>query len=246
MSAEPLIRRFASLPSTNTAIAADAAELAHGTVYITDDQTAGRGQRGNTWEAEPGRNLTFSMLLRPQAIAPAQAFAVSMLTSLSIASVLSDWLQMEVLIKWPNDMYVGDRKLCGILIENAFTASGIEHAIIGVGINVNQQRFLSDAPNPVSMYQLTGRNFDLGALLADITRRILADYEQYAAAPDIEALTARYRAHQWRGTGIHRWHDHLRHEDIAAAIAHIAPDGTLTLATTPPRSYAFKQLSPIL
>ncbi|MGN0209979.1 MAG: biotin--[acetyl-CoA-carboxylase] ligase, partial [Muribaculaceae bacterium] len=177
---------------------------------------------------------------------PGQAFAVSMLTSLSIASVLSDWLQMDVLIKWPNDMYVGDRKLCGILIENAFTASGIEHAIIGVGINVNQQRFLSDAPNPVSMYQLTGRSYDLDALLGDLTRRILVDYEQYAASPDIEALTARYRAHQWRGTGIHRWHDHLRHEDIAAAIAAIAPDGTLTLATTPPRSFAFKQLSPIL
>lgn len=241
-----IIKRFDSLASTNTAIAGDATTLPHGTVYVATAQTAGRGQRGNSWEAEPGHNLTFSILLQPTIIPPAEAFAVSMLTSLSIASVLSDWLQMDVRIKWPNDIYVGDKKLCGILIENAFTSSGIEHAIIGVGINVNQKQFISDAPNPVSMYQLTGRTFPLDELLNDIVCRILADYEQYAAAPDIEALTARYRAHQWRGTGIHRWHDHLRHEDIAAAIAAIAPDGTLTLATTPPRSFAFKELSPIL
>ena len=241
-----IIKRFDSLASTNTAIAGDATTLPHGTVYVATAQTAGRGQRGNSWEAEPGHNLTFSILLRPTIIPPAEAFAVSMLTSLSIASVLSDWLQMDVRIKWPNDVYVGDQKICGILIENTFSSSGIEHAIIGVGINVNQKQFISDAPNPVSMYQLTHTTYSIDNLLEEIGRQILSDYEHYAASPDIAALTARYRARQWRGTGVYRWHDNLRNEDIAAAISHIAPDGHLTLATTPPRTFAFKELSPIL
>ena len=120
-----IIKRFDSLASTNTAIAGDATSLPHGTVYVATAQTAGRGQRGNSWEAEPGQNLTFSILLRPTIIPPAESFAVSMLTSLSIVTVLSEWLKMDVRIKWPNDIYVGDQKICGILIENTFTSSGI-------------------------------------------------------------------------------------------------------------------------
>lgn len=239
------IRLFDSLGSTNSAMAADAAGLPHGAVYRAIRQTAGRGQRGNSWEAAPGLNLTFSMLLRPHSVRPAEAFAVSMLTSLSIADVLQRHLGLEVRIKWPNDIYVGDRKLVGILIENAFSSS-IDHSIIGVGINVNQREFLSDAPNPVSMFQLAQREFDLDALQSELAQTIVDDFDRYEAAPDIAALTARYRSRQWRGSGIHPWRDNLRGDVIEAAIAAIAPDGTLTLATTPPRSYAFKEVSAIL
>lgn len=239
------IRLFDSLGSTNTAMTADAASLPHGVVYRALSQTAGRGQRGNSWEAAPGLNLTFSLLLRPHTVRPAEAFAVAMLTSLSIADVLQRHLGLEVLIKWPNDIYVGDRKLVGILIENAFS-SAIDHSIIGVGINVNQREFLSDAPNPVSMYQLAMHDFDLDALQLELAQTMIDDFDRYEAAPDIAALTARYRSRQWRGNGIYRWHDNLRSEVVEAAIASIAPDGTLTLDTTPPRTYAFKEISAIL
>lgn len=239
------IRVFDSLGSTNTAMAADAATLLHGSVYRAVSQTAGRGQRGNTWEASPGLNLTFSLLLRPRTVRPAEAFAVSMLTSLSIADVLQRHLGREVLIKWPNDIYVDDLKLAGILIENSFS-SGIDRSIIGVGINVNQREFLSDAPNPVSMYQLAGREFDLDALQLELAQTMTDDFDRYELAPDPIGLTARYRRRQWRGSGIHRWRDNLTGETLEAAIASIAADGTLTLATDPPRSYAFKEISPVL
>ena len=239
-----VIRRFDSLASTNSAIAAD--DPPHGTVYITDCQTAGRGQRGNSWEARPGLNLTFSILLRPHTIYPAGAFAVSMLTSLSIADALSDLLNgRDVLIKWPNDIYVDDLKLCGILIENSLT-SRIERSIVGIGINVNQRTFVSDAPNPVSMATIAGHDFSLDNVLDTVISRILSDFDAYEANPSIESLTVRYRARQWRGSGIHRWRDNITGEIFDAAVASIAPDGMLTLDTIPPRTYAFKEVAHVL
>lgn len=240
-----MIRRFDILESTSTAMIADAATLDHGDVYVTRCQTAGRGQRGNSWEAAPGMNLTFSLLLRPRTIVPAEAFAISMVTSLSIADSIGLITGREIRIKWPNDIYAGDRKICGILIENAF-GSHIDRSVVGVGINVNQDRFESDAPNPVSMRQLVGCDFDTEAILADVIGRILADFDAYESAPDIAALTARYRARQWRGSGVHPWRDNITGETVYASIASIAPDGILTLDTDPPRSYAFKQISAIL
>ncbi len=244
---KPDIRRFPSIKSTNTAMAAEAGTLPHGAIFVTDDQTAGRGQRGNSWEAAPGENLTFSILLRPRTITPIESFTISMLTSLSIADALEAHLHgKHVMIKWPNDIYVDDLKLCGILIENSFMGRTIAHSIVGIGINVNQRQFLSDAPNPVSMANLADRHFDLHVLLNEVGQRILDDFDAYEDAPDIEALTATYRARQWRGTGIHRWHDVLRNETIEAEILSVAPTGHLTLATNPPRTFAFKELAAVL
>ncbi len=234
------------LSSTSTTLAAEAAGLGHGAVIAARRQTSGRGQRGNSWEAEPDKNLTFSILLRPRVVPPGEAFAVSMCTALSIVSVISEAMDgMDVKIKWPNDIYVGDRKICGILIENSF-GSGIERSIVGVGINVNQREFLSDAPNPVSMWQLTGNEYNLEELLDRVADRMVEDFDAYEAAPDIEALTPRYRSRQWRGQGEWPWLDRITGEQLHAAILDIAPDGRLTLATEPPRSYAFKEVAAVL
>ncbi len=241
------IHRFASLRSTNTEMAAQAAALPHGAVFVTDDQTAGRGQRGNSWEAAPNQNLTFSVLLRPRSIVPVEAFAISMLTSLSIADALEPHLPgRRVMIKWPNDIYVDDLKLCGILIENAFYGSTIGTSIIGIGINVNQTEFLSDAPNPVSMAKLSGATFSLPQLLEEVCQKIVDDFDAYESAPDLQTLTATYRARQWRGSGVYKWRDVLCDEVIEASILSVAPSGILTLNTNPPRSYAFKELQAIL
>lgn len=122
----------ASLTSTNTVMKERAATLPHGYTLAARSQTAGRGQRGNSWESLPGRNLTFSILLRPEHIAPARQFVISEAVALGIAGVIDRYLPqgMTTAIKWPNDIYAGDRKICGILIEHTLgTCSGITYTV---------------------------------------------------------------------------------------------------------------------
>jgi len=240
------IHRFHTLTSTNSQMATIAPSLAHGDIVICHEQTAGRGQRGNSWESEPGRNLTFSLLLRPRRIEAPDAFLMSMAVSIGITEALRKLLCQDVLIKWPNDIYVGDRKLAGILIENSFSGRKIGHAIIGIGLNVNQTVFRSDAPNPVSMAELSGHEYDLDEVLETVTGRIVAEVDAYESFPRTDLLVEHYHNLLWRRQGIHRWHDCITDKDITAAIAHVSPTGHLTLATTPPRTYAFKEVAAIL
>ena len=107
-------------------------------------QTAGQGQRGNSWEAEPGKNLTFSILYRPAGLPPMAQFAMSEAVALAVVDFLGVH-GLEAKVKWPNDIYVGDRKICGILIRHSITATCVDYSVIGVGINANQTEFLSDA-----------------------------------------------------------------------------------------------------
>lgn len=138
-----------SCGSTNDALTEiDGAD--HGTVAVCRRQTAGRGQRGNKWESEPGKNLTFSILLCPDIEARSQ-FEMSMLVSLAVADFIDAVLgRRAAKVKWPNDIYVADGKICGILIENRLSGTMLERAVAGIGINVNQTVFRSGAPNPVS------------------------------------------------------------------------------------------------
>jgi len=236
-----------SAASTNSELSARAHTLSHGAVVACHTQTAGRGQRGNSWESEPGRNLTFSLLLRPHTLGPAQAFRMSMLVAIAVAEWLgSEMPGLHATVKWPNDIYIGDRKICGILIENSFVGQQFDHAIVGIGINVNQTIFRSDAPNPVSMAMLTGRTYPLEPLLSRLTARIVDTFDTYEARPDDDSLSQRYHSMLWRGKGLHRWHDAVNNRDITAAIHHVALSGHLTLDTTPPSTYAFKEISAIL
>ncbi len=162
---------YISLPetgSTNTWLKEHADEIPVPAVAVTDHQTSGRGQRGNTWEAEPGKNLTFSMLFKPEGVAPSGQFFISEAVCLGIVDTLRRYLPHPetVKVKWPNDVYAGDRKICGILIEHSLeSASAIRHTIAGIGLNVNQKEFHSSAPNPVSMFNLTGKVTPLRPLL---------------------------------------------------------------------------------
>lgn len=113
-------------------------------------QTAGRGQRGNHWESEDFKNLCFSMPAYPDKVPPACQFAISEAVALAVVALLQNHGIMAS-VKWPNDIYVNDSKICGILIDHALYGSSIRHTVISAGLNINQTRFLSDAPNPVSM-----------------------------------------------------------------------------------------------
>ena len=120
-------------------------DMRGGTVVAADFQTAGRGQKGNSWESQSGKNLLFSILLRPRRMAAAHSFILSQLVSLSIVEVLGRYIP-DVSIKWPNDIYYRDRKLVGILIENDMQGVDVALSIVGIGVNVNQIHFWSSGP----------------------------------------------------------------------------------------------------
>lgn len=266
-----------SVGSTNSAaVSLPPAETPHGTVVSAVAQTAGRGQRGNSWESEPGKNLSFSMVLRPAHWPVTRQFELSMAVSVGVARALSAAMPgVDVRIKWPNDIYVGDGKMVGMLLENTLTGSEIARCIAGIGINVNQRIFRSDAPNPVSMAMLTGREYDLDALLAAVAESVLAAVDAHVGAGtgvagvDLSDMSDRsdrsdfsemgddalaglvrvYHALLWRNDGaMHRWLDTATLQMFNAAISHVDPAGPLHLIddTGRHREYLFKQVAAVL
>lgn len=232
--------------STNTYLARMASMLPSGTVIYTHNQSAGRGQRGNSWEAEPGKNLTFSMLVKNPAVVPAAQFCISEAVSLGIVDFLSQYAD-GFSIKWPNDIYHGDCKICGILIEHSLCGNSIRHTIVGAGININQDEFRSDAPNPVSLKQITGKELDLEVAMRDVCTRIENEISALAGG-DISVLHSRYLAALYRYDG--RQHEFAlpSGEQFRARIADVASTGTLTLehADGTMHDYAFKEVSFVL
>jgi BirA family biotin operon repressor/biotin-[acetyl-CoA-carboxylase] ligase len=160
-----------------------------GTLVITDRQTAGRGQRGNTWQAEPGMNLTFSLVLKPSFLAIQEQFFLNMAISLGLCDYLSGLLSQEVKIKWPNDMLVAGKKVCGILIENSLQGAAITSSIAGVGLNVNQERF--EHPRAASVRTFSGKRHELQAVLDELLPAIERRYLQLRQR-NLNALTADY------------------------------------------------------
>ncbi len=238
--------------STNTLLASRA-DAPHATVIVAGEQTAGRGQRGNTWESEAGKNLTFSLLLRPKAIRASRQFELSMLVSLGIVEALAD-CGIEAWIKWPNDIYAGgDRKICGILIENSISGANIERSVAGIGLNVNQEVFRSDAPNPVSMKNITGREYALEPLLRSVCCKITGLLAAYESHPDAGELSERYRSRLWRGDGeLYPFRDVSTGEEFHASLAGVGNDGVLSLLPAGGtgedalRKYLFKEVEFLL
>lgn len=171
-----LIVRLKSTKSTNNYANGllSGNSVADGTVFLAYEQSAGRGQLKNFWESEPGKNLTFSMVVFPNFLEIRRQFMLSKMTTLGIYSALSKYIN-NLRIKWPNDIYAGNQKLGGILIENSIMYSSIKSAVIGIGINVNQTQFKSSAPNPVSLANLTNQQFNCELVLAEI----LAGIDRY-------------------------------------------------------------------
>lgn len=238
------------LDSTNAALKKQT-DAPTGTTIAAEFQEAGRGQRGNSWESEKGKNLLFSTLLRPKTITPERQFELSMVVSLAILDVLRAH-GIDAKIKWPNDIYVeGDRKICGILIEHTVSGTSIEASVVGVGLNVNQKIFFSDAPNPISMIGLIGTSTPLQPLLEETVGKILDRFENYEKAPDSETVLSEYRKNLWRGDDrSYPFRDTLSGELFHARIGDIAPDGTLSLLPEGPdssiRNYSFKEVEFIL
>ena len=219
-------------------------------VVVAEYQTAGRGCGSNTWESERGKNLTFSVLLHPTEIPADCQFRISEAVSVAICETLEHYFrplspsdsspdsgEQVVTIKWPNDIYVGDKKICGILIENQLRGRLISDSIVGIGLNVNQTVFRSDAPNPVSLAQLTGHEEDREALLQAFLQRLSVTMEM-----ESEALMEAYRSRLYRREGFHRFSDSLG--EFEAKVMNVLDDGRLVLLDTEgkARMYAFKEV----
>ena len=234
--------------STNTYLSRLAATLPGGTVIYTPSQTAGRGQKGNSWESEDGKNLTFSMLLKRPPVKARDQFYLSEAAALAVVDALTAEAGDGFTVKWPNDVYWLDKKVCGMLIESSLDGSDIVTSIVGIGINVNQERFLSDAPNPVSLKGITGHEHDLMTLLKCVCSRIEQLVESLGDDAARQQLHRQYMAALYRNDGQqHPYEDAAGHR-FMASVAGIAPDGTLTLrhddGTT--RDYLFKEVKHII
>ena len=231
-------------------------ELPHLYTIRTDFQTAGRGQAGNSWESEEGKNLLFSALLRYNNIRATEQWRLSMLVAVALWEVLANYLPQEQLsIKWPNDIYFGDKKLVGILIENSLAGQYIGYSIAGIGLNINQTEWRSNAPNPISMKQITGQEYKAEELMNEWVHA-MANWE----AQSTEAIQKTYLQHLYRREG---WHTYVEREvNVAptaiaqsgiegaflAMFAGITPQGELILRTTnnEEKTYHFKQIRFVL
>lgn len=211
------------------------------TVVTADYQTAGRGQRGNSWEAEKGKNLLFSLLLVPDFLQANRQFILSQIIALGIKEELDRYAD-GFSIKWPNDIYWKERKICGMLIENDLTGQSISRCIAGIGININQTVFHSPAPNPVSLAQITGKEHDRHLVLRNILQRIRQYYKEVQERKSTD-IPARYYEALFRKNTFAGYRD--KSGRFIAKIVRIEPSGLLILQREDgtEHAYAFKEIS---
>ena len=264
-------------PSTNTWLMTHCREEDYPNLFTvyTFRQTAGRGQAGNAWESEPGKNLSFSTLVHIHTIE--EASRLNLLVPLAVVNVLSKVkgqrstaqqivrsavqerkVKEEFTIKWPNDIYWGDKKVAGLLNENVIIGNRIAYAVAGIGVNVNQEVFRSDAPNPVSLKQITGETYELEPMID----AIVAEMERLLPLlQDYEALKREYMAHLYRKTGFYPYVEREvstaptmiaradktneeKHTPFLAEIADVDEFGRLVLRTETGelKTYHFKEI----
>ena len=166
-----------------------------GTIVWTMEQVKGRGQGENTWLSQAGMNLTFSLVLEPFFLSPDRQFSLNKAVALAVLnSVKRDMpVGIAMTIKWPNDIYAGDRKIAGILIEHSILGSFIKNSVVGIGINLNQEEFPVSIPNPVSLKQLTGSDFDAKKILERTCANLSIEYSRLGNA-EFQAIDAEYNS----------------------------------------------------
>ena len=186
-----------SLKSTNTELREHISEYDNLSVVATVEQSAGRGQGDHSWYASPGKNLTFSIVFKPERLNAADALYLSRITTLSLLSYLKN-KGVEARIKWPNDIWVGEKKICGILIENILNAQWVESSIIGIGLNLNEENWPEELPNPVSLHELTGKLYDIKAELAEFHKEFCRHAQMLDSEDGKNYLCKEFKANGFR------------------------------------------------
>lgn len=210
-------------------------------VAVSDYQSHGKGMGTNRWESEPGKNLLFSILIHPTWIPVSQQYLLSMAEAIALCDALRE-LTDEITIKWPNDIYWKDKKISGTRIDVNLSGGTLSDMIIGTGINVNQTEFLSDAPNPISLKQITGKEHEREALLNDILTRF-QPLQQMLKDGGTDEIVRQYHERLYRREGMCGYKD--ANGAFMAAIDYVEPNGILhlTLEDGTKREYMFKEVS---
>ena len=210
------------------------------TVAVADYQTAGKGQGTHTWESEAGKNLLFSLLVCPRWVPVRRQFLLSEAGALAIKEALDSYAE-GFSLKWPNDVYWNDRKISGTLIETSVDSRGIKRCVFGVGVNINQMQFLSDAPNPVSLAQIVGHEVNREEVLQKIIDAFLRYYELLRRA-DYQDVTGIYHLSLYRRKGYHWYED--ADGKFEGAFVEVEDDGHLVLHDKKGviRSYTFGEI----
>lgn len=210
-----------------------------GTVVITDYQTAGRGQRGNTWLAQAGENLTFSLILKPRFLSANEQFALNIAVSLGVYDFLEPYLGDALRIKWPNDIYVGIKKLGGILIENTLQSTRIETSVVGIGLNINQIDF--ESPQATSLRLMTQQTYLLEQLLPQLLESVEKNYLLLRNGHHAD-LKQRYLHRLFRYQELHHFRSQGR--EFVGMIVGINPTGMLAVQIENRLEYFdFKEIS---
>lgn len=222
----------------------------HLTVITARQQTKGRGQQGNSWESEDGKNLLFSILCHPLYIKAHEQYVISAAIALAVSASVKESLGAPysdcISIKWPNDIYYNEKKMGGILIENDLSGSSIQNCIIGVGIDVNQTVFTSNAPNPVSMANIGGKEYSC----TDLLNKIITQFNTFLEMLETDSENAKeqifadYMKILFRNDGsLHRFKD--AGGEFTARISSVDRTGRITLTDSngSPRRYEFKELT---
>ena len=237
-----VIRHYEKVSSTNdlASVMLRSDKPAEGTVITAAFQEGGRGQKGNSWESEPGKNLLMSVILYPLMIMPEEQFVISQMVSLAVYDLIRTETP-HVRIKWPNDIYVRDDKIAGILIEHSIMGNAISSTVAGIGLNVNQTEFGSTLPNPVSLVQVTGREYDLSAVTRELISLLDIRYAGVISGRTDELADAYhkslYRCGEW-----HRYSD--RNGEFRGMIEGVGPGGLLIVRKEkgPAKEYAFREI----
>jgi len=243
-----VINWFDKIDSTNNEAFRQVETAPDMSVFAAKFQTNGRGQKGNSWESAAGKNLTFSILLKPTFIPVEKQFLISQMVALGILGYLSK-NGIAAKIKWPNDIYVENNKICGILIEHHICGANLSASIIGIGLNVNQKVFNSDAPNPYSMYIADGLERTLEVELESLVCHIFELYSKLKSAPGYAPeMEQSYHENLYRRNEFHEYELVNEQRRIKAKIIGVNQYACLLLETEDGavNNYAFKEIKYIL
>ena len=231
--------------STNNVLLRHIQDYDNLSVIAAVKQTAGRGQRGNRWVSAPGDNLTFSLLLKPDGLPAREVMALTCLATLAVRDVLRDE-GVPAVIKWPNDIYVGKRKICGMLVENGLEGTDIAWSVIGIGINLNQTDFPGELMNPTSLRRLTGRKYDIVSFLEIICAGLEKLLPELETQEGRNRLRDAYEADLFQKDSPASYHDQAGTE-FTGTIRGITPEGLLRIeAEGRERTFGFKEISYVL
>ena len=232
--------------STNNVLLGHIPDYDNLSVVAAVNQTAGRGQRGNRWISAPGDNLTFSLLLKPERLPAREVMAITCLATLAVRDTLRGE-GVPAVIKWPNDIYVGKRKICGMLVENGLAGPDIAWSVVGIGINLNQTQFPGEVLNPTSLKRLTGRSYALEPFLEKVCGELEKRLPELDSREGRDGLREAYERDLFQKDSPATYRDLATGEEFSGIIRGITPEGLLRVeAEGHERTFGFKEVGYIL